>query len=237
MSVADPRADFGLGPPDADGLIWRVELPADRAAADARLAAADARAAAVDAALAAVPDRLEDAVRLSARDHTAFDVGDPASEQTPEQTLAAALRRGRRPVDFGVADGLQAAGKKIEARLDGLLDVARHAARVETRIGGRLVAASTLGWLGDAATVVVADADTETLTAHHRAVDVIARARRGRLRFVVVVLSGAARVAAAFTGGLVAALPAIYRFVDDLVDAFDALKATEAAHSRQGHPP
>lgn len=230
MSAFDP-----LGASADDGRTWRVDLPADPAAADARLAAAAARAAAVEAALAAVPERIEAAVALSARDHIAFD--EPAAEPSPEQTLAAALRRGRRPVDFGVGDSLRAAGKKIEARLDGLLDVARHAARVETRISGRLVAASTLGWLGDAHTTVVADADADTLTAHHRTVDVIARARRGRLRFVVVVLSGAARVAAAFTGGLVAALPAIYRFVDQLVDEFDALEAAEATASQRGHTP
>lgn len=235
MSPLDPHADLGLGPPDADGLTWRVDLPADPARAAERLAAADARAAALEDALAAVPDRVDAAVRLSAREHTAFDLA-PGVDPTPEQTLAAALRRGRRPVDFGVTDGLSAAAKKIEARLDGLLDVARHAARVETRVGGRLVATSTLGWLGDARTLVAADAEPDTLTAHHRTVDAIARARRGRLRFVAVVVSGAARVAAAFTGGLTAALPAIYRFVDQIIDEFDALEATEAPTPQQGHP-
>lgn len=238
-SVDDVAALDPFGGPTHRGgmLVWGIDLPEDPAAAEDHLAAAEQHTRAVDGALGAVPDRIELAVERSERPRRAsFGVG----PQSPEDALADSLRAERRSsnTSFGLGeitvDQIKGLTAKVQARLDGLLDVARNAARVETRVGGRLVAASTLGWLGDANTVLATNVDDATVLRHERTVALVVRSRQSRLRFVIMVLSGAARIAASVAGGGLAALPTIYTFVNQVIDEFDAMQAAQKAAPEGG---
>lgn len=244
LGLADP---FGEPAVDRGRLVWTVDLPGDAASADARLDRAEAWLTAEGAALDAASARLDSAVEQAQRPvRHAFDLG---ADVTPEIELADAVRRprsGRTAFALGEDAGpdetvgveqASALYRAIRARLDGLLDVARNAAVVETRLDARLIAVSTLGWMGGARTFTARGLEDDALERHTRTVELVARIRRRRLSFVVFVVTGAARIAAATSAGQVTALPAIYRFIQRVIAGFDDLRAAEAAPATQGGTP
>lgn len=201
---------------------------------DEALAAAERRLTGVEALLDAIPDRIDAALAVAAAPVSrggaggieSFEVGPMADAADPDAALVEALRQAQRPTR-GVIDDL---GASVKARLDAILAAVRHAARVETADGGRTVAITEVGWGGDTATLCAPSAPSAASARHHRTLAVTLRGRQARLRFVTVVVSGAARVAASMAGGGVSALPAIYRYVEQLLDEYDTLTAADAAH-------
>lgn len=213
-------APFGA----ADDAPWAVDLPEDPDAAGAMLDAMELRMAVVERALDSVPERIDaaaDQARRPAR--TAFALGGAADA---DGALAAALRPQRR-VSFGLGGG-SAETTSLQARLEALVDAARHVARIETRIEGRVVASTSVGWGGDARMILAPDVAPETVATHGRTLAIAVRVRQSRLRFVMSILSGATRVALQVAGGGATALPAIYTFVKQVIDELDALNAAAA---------
>lgn len=208
-SAPDPLAD-ALGP--------LAEPPVD-------LDAAERRAAAVEAALADATRRIDAAIVTAGQPPSRGEVFAMASA---DALLVSDLRQAQ-VGSRGVVDGLMSVATDVGSRLEGLLDAVRFAARIETRRGARIAAVSAIGWGGDSASVLDGGLDAAHLERHLRAIRVSLRARQVRVRFVGVVLGGAARVAAAFGGGGLRALPAIYRFVEQVLDAYDTLAAAESA--------
>lgn len=207
-------------------VLGPLDAPLD-ARSEAELAAIERRAADVDASLQAATARIDAAIAAALRPRSRGQVevmADPA-----EAALVADLRHlrgGSRGVVDSAAGALVA---RVQARLQAMLDAVRYAARVETAASGRVVAATAIGWGGDSASVIDPGLDAATLALHTRRVAVTIAQRRGRVRFVALVLGGAARVAAAFVGGGLGALPALYRYVEQVLDAFDTLAETESA--------
>lgn len=214
----------------SDDPLRRVLGPLDApltARSEAELVEIERRAAEVEATLDAATARIDAAIAAALRPRSRGEVqvmADPA-----EAELVADLRQlrgGSRGVVDSTAGALVA---RVQARLQAMLDAVRYAARVETAAHGRIVAVTAIGWGGDSASVIDPRLDAETLATHTRRVAVTIAQRRGRVRFVALVLGGAARVAGAFVGGGLGALPALYRYVEQVLDAFDTLAETESA--------
>jgi hypothetical protein len=216
-SPADAAA-FDAGAPPG-GTIWRVRLPADAAAADALLARAERRLAQTQLALATVDDPLR--VFLARRAATGF-----AGPQAP--TAASQLELDRLLAELSgdpAADGaVQFASGRLSrlweqvvaeataflARLDEA--IADHS-RVETEQGGRLLAATELGWV-DTKTVWRARSGTDHQALHQRAVGLAFESRLTMVRTFVTAIRAAILLVALFTpGGTLLAFPAALRFV------------------------
>lgn len=209
----------------ADDAPWALDLPDDPEAAEAVFAEMERRIAAVDAALDTVPERIDAASDRAQRPaRTSFTLG----AEDADGALVAELRPRPQRTSFGIGDTLSAQADAIKIRLEALVDSVRHAAQVETRVAGRVMARATVGWGGDARLIMAPDIAPETLAEHERTLALAVRVRQSRLRFVVSILSGAAGVAAQVAGGGAAALPAVYRFVKRVIDELDALNAAAA---------
>ncbi|MCA9538985.1 MAG: hypothetical protein KC620_08850 [Myxococcales bacterium] len=232
-AAPSPGAGFVLDPfavPDAHDERWAIDLPEAAEAATAMLDAIEKRTTAVEGAIADAPDRIGVAIERAARPtRTAFALDEDGAE-TPEDRLAAALRPRADRASFGIGDAISDEIRAIEARLEALIASVRRVAHVETRVAGRVVARSTLGWTGSACLVVDPEITPETADNHARTLALAVRVRQTRLRLALVVLTGAARSAALLAAGGLSALPAIYRFVRQVIDEVDAFnQAAETA--------
>jgi len=117
-----------------------------------------------------------------------------------------------------------AAGSKISAVLNRLLERAGAVTRIETRVDGRLIAATTVGLTGDCYSAlgdVDGDGDgrlaperNASLDAHLNSLRVELQARRARTTLVLSTMQMAAKLALAMgTGNPLLALPAAWKFI------------------------
>jgi hypothetical protein len=211
-----PAASFGA---DEAGQapVWRVSLPADPAAAWAELADAEAGLRAQEAAVAAAPQRLRTLVAQGA----AASFG---AAPAPEGRLLALVGelRGDGAASFGAADGqgdLARIQERFRTFVGQVQDAAGSFAVVETRLAERLVARSSVGWTGDIRSLLGAGLSAHEGAVHRRSVALALRSRAALLRTFAAVVRGATIVALMVSSpaGAVAALPAAWRFVDDLL--------------------
>ena len=152
---------------EADSIsLFRVDLPEAPAAADEALARGEAGLERAMAALETVPARLEGLAQ---------------------------------PVETGVSFG--GVGEEFEpleqakARFDDFSKTLLRDALVETRLGGRMVARTRLGWNGSASTVWVEGASPREVDAHLRCLRLAAGSRLANLRVVLMALRLAALAA------------------------------------------
>lgn len=213
MSPDDPL-DRVLGPLD--------HLPTGDPALDALARRAAEVEAELDRAARGIDRAVERALAPTARGVELVETG-------PDAELVAAIRMAQVGTRGVVGDAARGAITAVQTRLWAMIDAVRHAARVETRdAAGRLVAVSAMGWGGDCSSVMGPELTPDDLDRHRRRFAASAGQRRGRVRFVMVVVTGLARVSAAVAAGGVAALPALYRYVEQVLDAFDDLPAAPA---------
>jgi hypothetical protein len=212
-----PAASFGAADEVEQAPVWRVSLPADPVAAWAELAGAEAGLRAQEAAVATAPGRL----RALAAQGGATSFG---AAPAPEARLLALLGelRGDGAASFGAA-GEQGELARIQERfrafVDQVQDAAGSFAVVETRLAERLVARSRVGWTGDMRSLLGAGLTAHEGAVHRRSVALALRSRAALLRTFAAVVRGATIVALMVSSpaGAVAALPAAWRFVDDLL--------------------
>jgi hypothetical protein len=223
-------------PPDAYGLAddagqaeptWRASLPGDAAGAAAALAGAEAVLAASERSLPVAASRLE---RLAAGlgSEAAYAVPTGEVPGQPEIALWAALddlegpSPGDQSVSFGPLasvsgawDRAAAGFREYCAQMRGL--VVRETL-VETEVGGRLLARTSLGRSGGTATAWRAGIGADDAALHGRTVALALASREEMLRILVLAVRGARLLAAtaAGPGGVLLALPAAWRFVEDV---------------------
>lgn len=213
---AAPATSFALG--EAVAPLWRVSLPADAVAAAAELAEAEGELARQAAAVAAAPVRL----RALAVRGGAASFGATAGPEARLQGLigASAGRAGASLSTGGDGQGeLQAAQERFGAFVQQVQDAVGNLAVVETRLEGRLVARSSVSWTGDLRALLGAGLAVAELELHRRSLGLATATRVALLRMFAVVMRGAAIVAvmASSPAGVVYALPAAWRFVDDIL--------------------
>jgi hypothetical protein len=226
----------------ADTPVYRVQLPADIASAEAALREREARLQRSAWALETVPDRLDDLVtrtqarqRLAESQEVHFGIHELGTGQDTAETelldllaeadgAGAALPPGRGQVDFGLGDELlDPAIEQARAQLNALFDHVNrevlHFAWVETAIQDQILARTSVGWSGDAETVWKEGILQEQAGLHHRALGFATHSRALKMRMALTVTGGALKVAALMTNpaGPMLALPVVYRYVKQML--------------------
>jgi hypothetical protein len=94
-----------------------------------------------------------------------------------------------------------------------------HPTRVETQVGRTLVGYTAVGWTGDFDTRWQSGVAPQSMELHHRTLQLVLGKRAARLRLLVVVSTGAARLALQLTtpGAQLRVLPATWKFVRDVL--------------------
>ncbi|MDZ4764756.1 MAG: hypothetical protein SGI73_09405 [Chloroflexota bacterium] len=207
---------FGVNdaPPET---LWRVDLPDAADAAAAILARAGADIAASNTALDDAARRMRAFdPRLAVVE--SFGVGDRATPDS-ESELRALLLDDPAVVSFGIgavmSDTWQSAVERFEQFTAWVRDAVGASSRVETRIGGHLIAVTRLSVTGDLRTVWATVRASETAQ-HERALALMLASRAVMLRTVVVTLGGAVGLAATLArpDAIIRAVPAALRFIE-----------------------
>jgi hypothetical protein len=221
---------FGLGSVDpaaeAAAPVWRVDLPVNPALALADLAAAEAALARHEAVIATAPARI--GALAAAGGAASFSTrGLPA----PERQLLALVGelRGEAPAPpvasaFSTGEPERLTWAEAEARFRAFAaqvqDAVANFAVVETLVEGGLVARTSVSWTGDLRSLLHATLPARHEGLHRRSLRLALRSRAALLRTFGTVMRGAAIVAvmASSPAGAITALPAAWRFVDQLLE-------------------
>ena len=187
---------------------WRVQLPASP----------DDAQAVLDIQTRALQHSTLDLVQAEQRlaqvgAGVSFDV-----TAAPEAELWAALNAIESPVSFGLGRRKET-GDQWRAFLEQIRHVVSHYARIETEVGGTLVGHTAVGWTGDFDTLWEPDITPRSMESHHRAVHLALDSRIALLRLLIVVGSGATRLALRLSvpGAQLLVLPAAWKFVRDVL--------------------
>ena len=208
--------------------VWRVDLPlAPRRALDF-LAGAEARLAMTERGLTEARVRLD--ALVGSRQSASFSASAGAAAARPEATLLLTLdqlRYGGQSAHYGLGDDVRDGWERMAGRFQDemarLRQVVGGAAWVETRIEGRLMARTRVGWTNDAETVFDATLDPVTTELHHRAVALALGSRAATLRMLALAARGVATLSTFLVpGGALLALPAAWRFIADVTAEVDA---------------
>jgi hypothetical protein len=236
----------------ADVPVWRVRLPADLSLADEYLRQGEQQAHHTDQWLVDAERRLHtlaDALatqqvqpqQVGRGAEVAFGVpgqAAPAPLPAPEQELLRMLsvdggddsavsfalegEEGRGDTDTPQdSDGMQ----RVQAFLTHVQRVALHYAWIETHIEEVLIGQTAVGWTGDMRTVWNSRYGVESVRLHSRSMHVTLTSRATLIRTVVIVTKGAMRISAAVaSGGTLAALPVVWRFVDQVLHEYQQIR-------------
>jgi hypothetical protein len=199
------------------GPTWRVRLPESLGAAQSILQTQSLTIQRGEAALAQAEDRL---ARLGhAGEGVSF-----AAPAGPEAELLRALSALQPSVSFGLP-GKEAIGEQLEnlaqwrSFLEQVRDMVTHYARVETEVAGILVGQTAVGWTGDFESIWMPGVALASMQLHHQSVHLALVSRLAFVRMVTIVATGAAGLALTLSvpGGQLMALPAVWKFVRDVL--------------------
>ncbi len=226
---ADPLGLWAIAPLAAhsfaagDGVpqepTWRVVLPPDPDAAMTALAAQAERLACECRALARAQTTLAE---LGAAGQPSFAVGAPLA--APQAALWEQVEELRAPQAYGLLDWRKDEERQTLSRrwsdfLEQLRRLVTNYARIETASSAQEIGLTRVSWTGDFTTTWLAGATISTRRQHVSAVQLALESRLTLLRLVAVVAGGAAGLAAkaAVPGGELLLLPAIWRFVKEVL--------------------
>lgn len=211
----------------AGGNTWRVHLPASPGEAQrtlmAQAIALDQDQATLEAAVARLKRFIED-----------YQPGDAgaakALEAQPEAALRAHLSLAGGAQSKDLFDTLGNARAEFDQFVQRVRAFVTDYASIETTQHGLEIALTKVSWTGDAQTLWRQDVAPAQSELHHRNVRV-ALARRGMLmRLMVVISTGAAKIALrmATPGAQLLALPAIFQFIRDVVQEVREMQKIQA---------
>ena len=210
---------------DEEALVWRADFPADPGQVAGALEEARRSLTAAEMALDEVPARL-DLYLMQERVGVSYALPVPGTHpDRAEDDLALVLAelRGAVPaVSFEAEGGY--AGKWDEAFQffqsfsERLRQMVAHYTWVETRVEGRLVGQTAVGWTGDLDTILVDTLDPELVKLHEHTLQLALASRQMLLRTSAMILANATKLSAliATPGGIVLAIPAVLRFINEV---------------------
>jgi hypothetical protein len=144
----------------------------------------------------------------------------PRGNEAPEEALAGWLAADpARDEATQVGDWLDQA-TDFFARLH---DTLRAYAAIDTTIEGRRAGLTLVSWTGDFRTAWLRGLTADEAAQHIAAVNLTLRTRDAWLRLGLTVTQGALQIAALFGTNPALALPAVYRFVRQVIDQVQAL--------------
>ena len=225
MADAAPEAYAApVAPESVEGLRWRIDLPAEKRDAQLalreRLAAAKAREADLDKAARRLSELVVPAAYALGPGADALAA--PAVGPAEAALLAEVERLYRAPIAYaGEGDSLprRLLAEKADQLLLQFRRLVQYYARVEITVGGRLVGLTVVDWSGDFQTTWQGDVGPAEMTLHLDGVRLALASRQALLRLVGVVTTGALSLAATASvpGGQLLLLPAVYRYVRDVL--------------------
>ncbi len=251
--TAPGPVSFSLGEepaPEPAQPVFRIHLPADGASADMAFATQEAYLLNLNAALENVPARLDGFVartlerqQKSVSGSISFDTSEFDQPETgPEGELLTLLgdveaeeKAQGSELSFGLQETTSAALEQAKAGFKALIEQIDHEvlhfAWVETNVAGQLLARTTIGWAGDAETILTEGAMNPQIGQHSRSLRIVTQTRSIRLRLLVTIATGAAKVSAllATPTGAVLAVPAVYQYVMQIVKQVKQLQSIQSA--------
>ena len=245
--TGDPLGLWDEAAPAAGQPVYRVNLTESMPAARSALAENLAGFERLNAALDEVPAQLDRLVQRqqAAVSGVSFGVAGMQSETGPESELLSLLALcdatalgGTGPqggVSFGIIEDasavLEQAKEKFAALLAQVNHEMLHFAWVETKIAGQLIARTEVGWSGDVTTIWHNLTPAEQIALHGRTLEIVTRTRNLKLRLLITVTGGAAKMAAlmAAPGGAVLAIPAMYQFVTTILEQVKQIQSVPSS--------
>lgn len=215
--------------PEAEAVLWRVNVPADFGLAAAQLARQttwlDASSQAIEGTVQRLQVLADSSAASSSGLHSFAAVSSSIILPLPERELLATLETLRQPsLSFGVGETLARGWEEAVAQFERFMAWVRrvisHFAHIDTQMGGHRLALTTVDWTGDVATICQAGLSREEMMLHARALALALNSRDVLLRNLVVVVQGALDIAARLSlpGGPILALPALWRFVQRVLE-------------------
>jgi hypothetical protein len=230
--------------------VYRVTFSESEEDSSSSLAERLASIERINAALDAIPPKLDrlvrrqQAKRQKAPANISFDVADTTPETGLEGELlellaasdsAAVSGTTTTGVSFGInevaREALGQAKEKCEALLEQVNHDIMHFAWVETKIASALIARTQVGWSGDSITLWKDLTSAEHLILHHKTLGIVSQTRHLKLRLLLTISSGAAKMAVlmASPGGTVLALPAVYDYVSKIIQQVEHLHSISSS--------
>jgi hypothetical protein len=219
----DDVVSFAAGaaaPPEEP--TWRIELPESPEEAQAILAGQIRASELANRDLASVN---RDLTYIGRTEAVSFSTSDPLLAQKTE--LLGTLDAFQSPVSYGLFSrkDKKKESEDRESHQQWLAFVERvqrtvaNYARIETALAGQDVGWTTVGWTGNFTTRWEPNVTREMMRTHRQSVHLALGARIALIRIVSVVATGAAGLAvkAVIPGGQVLLLPAIWKFVRDVL--------------------
>jgi hypothetical protein len=126
-------------------------------------------------------------------------------------------------VSFGLGESLAEGREHLQEQAQGFINslfqsVASYV-RVETEIGGMLVAWTSVGWTGDVRTVWQTSTPPEHMPLHHHTLRLALSSRDTLFRSIAIAVQGVVQLSVLLStpGGVVLALPVAWRFINRLL--------------------
>ena len=197
---------------------WRIELPESPVEAQAVLAG---RTHAMELAQQDLAQAHQELDRLNPM-APSFSAAEEFLAQ--KNALLATVGGFQEPVSYTISSlpkktQDQESYRQWHAFVDQVRQMITHYARIETVLAGSNVGLTTVGWTGDFATTWAPAATTTTMQRHRQSVHLVLDSRVAMMRIISVVATGAVGLAAkaAIPGGQVLLLPAVYKFIRDVL--------------------
>lgn len=214
----------------AESPIWRAELPRNLDVAETKISRAEAKLNVSKKTLDTLEERLGKAIEV----HPTLAIGPSSTGEAlakPEAELLAVLSEIQRlsspAVSFGVGEmllgGWQEASKQVADILDRVVRVVACYAFVETRVQEQLLGRTTVSWTGDVNTVWRGGFSPEQVLLHQRTLALALDSRDTLLRTVLMVTQLAVKLSVFLStpGGVILALPAVWRFIHQALNESD----------------
>jgi len=227
--------------------LWQMDLSADPGVAAEQLARTERQLLATQNALAVVPIRLErfvNNIATSQNQPASFSSpaggveGDASLSPAEEELLRWLETTDPGQVSFGLGalhvEDITQAGQQFRQMVENLTNSLVHLAWVETKLAGRLLARTIVGWTGDTETIWGIDTPPSDQLLHQRSLKLALASRITMLRLFIVVTQGAAKLSAliATPGGALLAMPAAWKFITNLLAELE--KYQELTQEEQG---
>lgn len=205
--------------------VWRADYPADPDQVAAVLEDARQSLAAADMALAEVPSRL-DLYLMQERTGLSFALPSPGAQPDRAEddlSLMLAEMRGVVPAVSFEAEGRfdsrwDEAFQFFQSFTERLKQMAAHYTWVETRVEGRLVGQTAVGWTGDVESILVDALDPDLVRLHEQTLQLALASRQMLLRTSAMILANATKISVliATPGGIALAIPTVLRFINEV---------------------
>jgi hypothetical protein len=225
---------------DQEASLWQLDLPSDPQAAAEQLQQAEVQVMATQNALADVTARIDamvDNIQTQGQQQVSFGESQAITIAPAEIELVRWLDTiDPVQVSFGLeavpTSQIQAASQQFRQVTENLLHLLVNFAWVETQLQGSLLARTVVNWTGDMQTAWRPEVLPGELALHFRSLKLALASRITLLRLFIIVTQSATKISVliATPGGAVLALPAAWKFVNNVlaeVNKYQELTQTE----------